>query len=114
MRVVMIPSFNINQVFFGPPGKTLNGPNFVGGGLKPMPKAMVRAWLEAAKETAEGVEATGQADETPGGAMQRSLLLGGRWDPGLLWRHMLELRESDPGTKEYLDGEAAGAAKASL
>ena len=83
VRVVTIPSFNVNQVpqpnpspglvcilsfvsfvscrcpqaFFAPAGETLNGPNFVSTGLKSMPKAMVRAWLDAARETdaVEGV-----------------------------------------------------------
>ncbi len=102
VRVVMIPSFNINQVFFAPEGKQLNGPNFVGSGLKRMPKSVVREWLRAASRTAE-LAGEGQKDEEPGGAMQRALLLGGRWDPGVLFRHMLELSDDDPAIKEYLD-----------
>jgi hypothetical protein len=102
VRVVMIPSFNINQVFFAPEGIQLNGPNFVGSGLKRMPKSVVREWLHAASRTAALTD-EGQTDEEPGGAMQQALLLGGRWDPAVLFRHMLELSEDDPGIKAYLD-----------
>ena len=114
VRVVTIPSFNINQVFFAPEGanKKINGPNFVGAGLKRMPKSLAREWLHAASHTA-ALASEGQADESPGGAMQRALMLGGRWDPAVLWRHMLELREDDPGIKEYLDA-AVARPKASL
>jgi hypothetical protein len=87
----------------------LNGPNFVGRGLKKMPKSMTREWLLAASETSQLAE-RGEMDEQVGGAMQRAVLLGGRWDPAELWRHMLELRERDPAIKAYLDG----ATKASL
>ena len=112
VRVVTIPSFNINQVFFAPEGKRVNGPNFVGSGLKRMPKSLVREWLHAASHTA-ALANTGRADEAPGGAMQRALLLGGRWDPAVLWRHMVELRDEDPAIKAYLDA-AVARPKASL
>ena len=89
--------------------RQLNGPNFVGRGLKKMPKSMTREWLLAASETSQLAE-RGEMDEQVGGAMQRAVLLGGRWDPAELWRHMLALRERDPAIKAYLDG----ATKASL